>query len=66
MKIGGDVYPRGATVAFAAEYLRVKKRKLDAAEIQKVFGTDQNGFNVLFNVLASRSPRRATYEGRSA
>lgn len=53
MKIGGELYTRGATVAFAAEYLREKKRKLDAAEIQKVFGTNEDGFNLLFNVLAT-------------
>ena len=53
MKIGGVEYTRGATVKFAADYLAAKKRKLDAAEIRAVFGTDERGFNVLFNVLAT-------------
>jgi len=53
MKIGGVLYTRGATVQFADDYLAEKKRTLDAAEILSVFGTDENGFNVLFNVLAT-------------
>jgi hypothetical protein len=53
MKIGGVEYTRGATVKFAAAYLAAKKRKLDAAEIRKRFGTDEDGFNILFNVLAT-------------
>ncbi len=53
MKIGGVLYTRGATVQFADDYLAEKKRTLDAAEILSVFGTDEKGFNVLFNVLAT-------------
>jgi hypothetical protein len=53
MKIGGVKYDRGDTVRFAADYLAATKRKLDAAEIRARFGTDERGFNVLFNVLAT-------------
>jgi hypothetical protein len=53
MKIGGVEYKRGDTVKFSAAYLAAKKRKLDAGELRKRFGTDEAGFNVLFNVLAT-------------
>ena len=53
MKIGGVEYTRGDTVKFAAAYLAAKKRKLDASETRKSFGTDEAGFNTLFNVLAT-------------
>jgi hypothetical protein len=53
MKIGGVEYTRGSTVKFATDYLAATKRKLDADEIRARFGTDERGFNVLFNVLAT-------------
>jgi hypothetical protein len=53
IKIGGVEYTRGSTVKFAADYLAATKRKLDANEIRARFGTDERGFHVLFNVLAT-------------
>ena len=53
MKIGGVEYTRGSTPKFAAAYLAATKRELDANEIRARCGTDEKGFNILFNVLAT-------------